>query len=286
MRESEDRYERSGGIAAAAGVSSVEVIEEDDSSGAVVEVGPGSVPAEIVTTGTVEAVRLWTDRAATFSRAQVACQVMAGFELIEAKKRLGFVQGGRRKAATECPWKDWGDFVRSGCGISDDTARTWMQMAEALRPRLRKLPGMGALMRDLVSRPLAELTQPQRQLLCESVEKLADGKSQMEFLFELGLAKKPQGAAAKGGDVGSASGAGAKAPATAEAMLLCAREDWGRIASAILASKESFTLLEDPELLRLQDVLENLLAEVKVWNATPKAARTADLVAQIREALS
>lgn len=232
--------------------------------------------------GTVEGVRRWVDLAGKFERAKTACQVMAGFELIELRRTSGFLHGGDRKSVHKAEGT-WEEFVKAEFSISSDTARAWIKMAEAIRPRLKKLPGLGDLLAEIVDLPISQLDADKQQLLSDAVHKLADGKSQMEFMWDLGIAKLPQGHAAKGGDMG-----GEKKPAeppSDEAMRKMAREDWVAIADRLFIQKESFTLLEDGQVESLFDFMDRMSAAMKKWVRTPKSGRDQALIVEIRESL-
>jgi hypothetical protein len=156
-------------------------------------------------------------------------------------------------------------------------------MAEAVKPRLKRLGGLRALMEDILSKPLSALSSEQTLLLTEAVDKVADGKSQMEFMWELGIAKRPQGVAAKGGATG-----GASAPRSLggpDGQRLIAREDWATIVSKLEVARENFTLIEDAELERVLSLLDAYASQIRFWTRCPKSARTPEMVRGIAEAL-
>jgi hypothetical protein len=128
----------------------------------------------------------------------VAFQVLTGFELIALKKDSGVQRGGDRRSNPKDSGLKWEDLVKSELGIGDDTARTWMKMAEAIRPRLKKLGGSFEAL-PMLELPPAQWNDEQRATLATVVKKATDGKTQLDFLTELGLAKKPQGSGVKGG---------------------------------------------------------------------------------------
>lgn len=143
----------------------------------------------------------YSSAAKHFARASVACQVMLGFELTAIKKELGFVQGGKRgKSKTEnaSVFKTWEEHTKAELGITDRTARTYINMAEAAKRRLKScynhLP--------LLEKPVTEFNDQQLELLTKAVNKITDGQTQSQFLVDCGIAKAPQGSAAKGGNLG------------------------------------------------------------------------------------
>ena len=158
-----------------------------------------------ITVDEVKAPDIWQpardyySMAQRLARASVACQVMLGFQLIEIKKKLGYVQGGKRKPSkTESAsvLATWEDHCKAELGITDRTARTYMTMAEGAKRKLKScfshLP--------LLDQPVTNYSDEQLKMLEKAVNKITDGHTQSEFMIECGIAKKPQGSAAKGGD--------------------------------------------------------------------------------------
>ncbi len=137
------------------------------------------------------------------AKLSVACQVMAGMELIDIRAQFGNHQGKRTDLPTsprDGGKLNWEDHVKAELGIGAETARRWMEMAKAMKPRLKKLDGFSAL--PVLELPMGEWSPDQTSLLNDAVKKLTDGKSQADFLEELGVAKKAQGSGAKGGNHG------------------------------------------------------------------------------------
>lgn len=275
-----------GGIDAATGVEMEEVAAPATRPADVevlTDVPDVAAPGDLTISGKPEVIRRWVDAAAQFSRCQVAASVMAGLGLIEAKKAGGWVQGGVRGDAQDRPAETWEEFCTEQVGISADTARNWMRMAEAVKPRLRKLNGVGALMRDILAKPVSQLTENQQRLLTDAVHKVADGRGQMEFLAELGLAKKAQGAAAKGGDTGGAASGAARSP---DALRLVAEADWQAVVQKLRLARANFTLLDELALTAVSTAMEDSLAAIKEWMALPKSERTADVVKELERRLA
>lgn len=141
--------------------------------------------------GRWQIIRGFVDQAGRFAHAGLTCQVMAGFELIELRKLHG-VQGQRSdlegvlNVEHRLPWPD---ACKLYAGISDDTARNWMRMAEAMRPRLKRLKGESRL-RALMETPVQEWGPKDLTFIHKAVREIADGRSQVEFMSSLGLAPK------------------------------------------------------------------------------------------------
>lgn len=133
---------------------------------------------------------------------RLAAQVMAGFELIHLHEHYR-IKPGKRTDLMNLPHRvggSWEELVKERLSISDQTAWRWMEMAKAARPRLKKLGGenVGALIELMLTNPAA-VPAEQIEEVQAAVSKLTDGRSQVEFMAELGLVKAPQGSAAKGG---------------------------------------------------------------------------------------
>lgn len=233
---------------------------------------PSSLPSpsfDLEVTGDWVRVRRYSEAARQFGRAQVACQVLAGLELIELRKQ-NRVRAGRPADATA---PQWPDLVAEHAGISDDTARNWIRMAEGVRPRLKKLAGVGAMFRELLEVPLHQLSVEQHHLLEQAVHKATDGMTQIEFLRELGIAKQPAGHGATGGDRGGRRPPKSLVPPTEEAMQAVARADWVQIETVLDASRANFALLNDFEVEAQIAVFELHIRARRAWLRVPKKDR-------------
>jgi hypothetical protein len=182
--------------------------------------GPAPVPHEPAGEAAQwAAVRRYVEGARLFQRASLAAQIMAGMGLLDLRKDYGEKRGGDRKsfaAKNQKPhgavfdFSDWPAVVKRELGISDDTARRWMEMATEARKRLNK--GDMELGRILEKHPGA-LTPAEQELLKTAVHKISDGKTQMEFLLECGVAYAGSAGAHRAGEAGAAATKGkARAP--------------------------------------------------------------------------
>lgn len=243
-----------------------------------------TIGSDVRIEGTAASARRWIDMASRFARAETACRVMVGFELIALRQGLGVRRGGDRGSGANpnCSGLNWETFVRQEVGISDDTASTYIRMAEAVKPRLKRLPGIGALIRSILETPIGQLTDDQSKLLADAVHKVADGKTQLEFMFELGIAKLPQGSAAKGGNLGG--GRPARDPiADREALEAMARGDWLKVMNTLQVARTNFTLLTEEERRAILAALNTYVAAIKRWDSAPESARNEILLAEIAQ---
>lgn len=260
-------------------------------------------------TGSVLRLRQYVSTAQHLMKASLAMQVMAGFELSELK-RLSPYRQGRKPVAGKKPQRagfsngspdfpvvtkdagpnfenaaTWEEWLHAEIGISADTAGRWMAMADAARTRLRRLDGFGDLVRDLMERPITALSGPELELLESAVKKLTDGRTQMDFLAELGLAKKPGnpslGGATQGG--GPKSGVGLVDDAKIKAAAV---EDWGLAERYLVGGAASFTVLDDSLIEAQLDVLVRAAQIRREWLAANSKDRTPALVAQLAKTLT
>lgn len=229
---------------------------------------------EIVVAGSVENARKYLDAAAKFARCSAAMQVMAGFEMSELKKLGGWVQGGRRgQNRSDCGFaqhETWEAFCRSELGVGERTAAAYIAMADAAKPRLRKVEGFAGLLEEILSQPVTALSEEKKNLLTEAVKKITDGRTQMELFEEWGISKKRP----VPGTGGALGGAGApRHQPTEEDVREAARRSWTDIMAMVTREKDSFTALDDAHQEALQLHLEALLGGLKWWKALRPSQR-------------
>lgn len=148
---------------------------------------------------TWDMARKFADAANRFEHGAVACRVMAGIALLDLRETYGTNQGARTDLGTsghDVEKLNWPELVGRELGISDKTAGRWMKMAEAAMPRLQAGEA-GEVFRQLLQTPVTQLTDKQNKALTQAVEKLVDGRSQLDFMESLGLIAP---AGPKGGD--------------------------------------------------------------------------------------
>lgn len=238
--------------------------------------------AEVNAPASWEQVKYWADVAGKFQQASLAAQVMAGFALAELRKIHGTNQGKRRDLTSpnDSEKLDWPDLVAKEAGISDDTARNWINMAEGIKSRWKTLSPQARL-RELMSVPVADWTVEDTKVVSDALYKVTDGSTQLEFMRELGLAK-----AKSGNPNGGAHSTGSRKLSLAEQEAKArelALEDSGHMGSWISASNKSFVLCEDHEIQVQIAFLEFALKVRHKYLNTPKAKRGEALIAEIQE---
>lgn len=119
---------------------------------------------------------------------------MCGFELIELQKRVGIsAKGGRpKKLPNNLEVLSWPELVKQKIGKSDETSRNWMNMARAVAPRLKKLGGSWNAS-ALLALPPSEWSEEARVQVEKTLKGVCEGQTQVDFMRELGLVKKPPG---------------------------------------------------------------------------------------------
>jgi hypothetical protein len=128
-----------------------------------------------------------------------AYMVLAGIELVGLKKDAD--HGTWQKLFVDrADAKSKNGFT---FGFTYQTARNYEKFAEAAKKHVPAL-------RDLCSdnTPLALMSPERRESLVAAVRKIGDGKTYGDLANEWGLAKKPRGSGAKGGDKGGGGSQG------------------------------------------------------------------------------
>lgn len=236
---------------------------------------------------TWDTVKYWADLSSKFQHASVAAQVMAGFALNELQKTHGTKPGKRTDLATspnDSERLNWSDLVKEQAGISDDTARNWMHMAKGVKAKWKKLAPQDRLKALMAVSP-SQWSEKDMKLVCDSLHKVTDGKSQLDFMRELGLAKKPRGNNdPTPGPARKLTTAELSDQAKAQAL-----EDSGRMGQVVKNSNANFFLLtggNDMELDAQISVLEFALKLRRLWAKTPKAKRDAKTIEAMIQAES
>ena len=251
---------------------------------------------------TWQGVKYWAELAAKFSHASVAAQVMAGFALSELRKannvkpgqpkkvlphdagilvshNLPHDVGGSATSPHDAAKLSWPEMVEKFAGISDDTARRWMAMADDIKARWKKLAPQVRL-KELMAVPPSDWTEKDTKLVTDSLHKVADGSTQLEFMRELGLAKQKPGANSTGGTGGNTK----KKLSLAEEKALhieMANVQWHAIQKQIGTYTDKFLVLTDHDIEAQIAVLEQALTARKTWLKQPLNKRDVKAIAQM-----
>ncbi|MDE2099093.1 MAG: hypothetical protein KGL39_17700 [Patescibacteria group bacterium] len=222
-----------------------------------------------------DAVRYWAGMSARFAQATLACQVMAGFSLRALRDDYGSHQGKRNDTSpNDSERLGFQEMVRRETGLSDDTARRWINMADGIKARWKKLPARDRL-RALMSMPPNQWSEPDVKLIGDAVHKATDGRTQLEFMWELGLAKRPQGSGAAGRAPGEGGSKKLSLSEQAEAQRLLAETNWQVLLKHHRVYAAKFTLLTDEVIEAQCAELEHLLAARRAWLKQPRNNRDA-----------
>ena len=241
---------------------------------------------------TWDAVKYWADLSAKFSHASVAAQVMAGFALNELHKaheiKPGKPKNSEKANELKLPNdsvitnlnKSWPDLVKEQAGISADTARNWMNMAQGVKARWKKLAPQDRLKALMAVSP-SQWSDKDMKLVCDSLHKVTDGKSQLDFMRELGLAKKAQGSGATGRAPGEGGRRKLSISEQAELLKTLAVEDWAGIVELLKGYRGKFTVLKDDSVQAQMAVLERHLKARRAWLNQPRNNRVASSIEDI-----
>jgi hypothetical protein len=247
-------------------------------------------------------VRYWADIAGKFQHASLAAQVMAGFALAELRHQNRIQPGKPKKILPHdavisgqppepvCPGvrpgqaaaenkPSWPELVQKNAGVSDDTARRWILMADGIKTRWKKLEPQDRL-RQLMLVPVSDWTGTDTQLVNDALYKVTDGSTQLEFMRELGLARQ------KSGGPGRAPGCDGAKPAltlaeTAALRQTQARVNWFDLQKLLAAYREKFLTLSDDEVTAQIADLEAALNPRKAWLKHPINRRDPALIAEM-----
>jgi|ERR1035437_358981 hypothetical protein len=233
-------------------------------------------------------VKYWANIAGKFQQASLAAQVMAGFTLNELRKEFS-KPGARTDLATspnDSGRLGWKETCRKNCGISEDTARNWINMSEGIKSRWKKLAPQERI-RELMRVPVSDWTDKDSTLICDALAKVTDGATQLEFMRELGLAKQVKGANSTGRLPGC-DGTKTKLTISEEAALRKeqALVDWQGASKFIAAYRDKFVLLTDADVTAQIAVLEQALKARQVWLKQPADKREPAAIAKLLSILA
>ena len=135
--------------------------------------------------------RIYVHALEGMAHGMAAIAVVLGAELQRLHKLFGVQRGGDRRSADQTRSRscliEWPDLVQRELGVSHDTARNWMHLAEQARKRLPNFAPIAAL---LLATPLGSLPDLQRAELVESTRKLLPEESARQLMFDWGIVKK------------------------------------------------------------------------------------------------
>jgi hypothetical protein len=119
--------------------------------------------------------------------------ILLGVE-IKRLRRIYQPKRGNSKSRNVSGFVSWPELLRRELDISDDSARNYEAMAEAAKERVKELNA-----EELLTMPLCQLPDARREQIVQAVQKVTDGHTAQQLMFDWGIAKKPQGSGATGG---------------------------------------------------------------------------------------
>lgn len=239
------------------------------------------VPAVVV--GSWDRARHWLTTAKACHEAGLLAQVMVGLELLALRASYPETRGrpsrGEISPATGLisARVPFADAIQAETGLGRTQAFELIRMAQAAIPRLREQPALEGF--D-PSQGVGALDDSQREALTETVRKLTDGLSQIDFLEALGLCKTRRGSAARGGAL--SQGAPADVGGGAEREAEIAIRDFAAAELALTANPIRFTLLPEPVVEAQIGTLERILgAQIRARREWLRGNRNLSAIEQI-----
>ena len=230
--------------------------------------------------GSWEGARRWRDAARKLEEGKLFAQVMLGFELLTLKSLHS--QQGKRSDLASGGTRTWKELLENELGLSEETTRRLTLMAEAAKPKLKKLPALASF--DPSTTSVSALPADVQEALSGVVRKITDGQTQTEFMEELGLVKSRGNKGGRG--KGSGGSKSLSLAEQSELMTELARKDWRELEKGLLADyQDKFLLLPDPEIEGQIGALEKALAARRAWLRQRPELRTQDFTKSISAAL-
>lgn len=155
-----------------------------------------STAAPALATDFAQAKKYW--QGARLAAGQSAAfMVLLGAELERLHKKHAVKAGRPAVAVNSSSVKElkWPELLEQQVGCSESQAWRAREMFKASRKRVPLLDGP-----KLLTTSIDQFAPAEREALIKAVSKATDGKSAAEFSRELGISKKEQGGAAKGGN--------------------------------------------------------------------------------------
>lgn len=161
-------------------------------------VAPGTLSAdlEVITEPTLNedfaTARVYLQSARAMAQGAAAMTILLGCELKHLHKKHGIQQGGDRRSDQNrfVSVLKWSDIVKQELGISDDSARNYMALAEAAKSRIAEFEPIAL---SLLDTPLGSLPEIKRaELLEKTKELLPPTYTVQQLMWDWGVQRKPK----------------------------------------------------------------------------------------------
>lgn len=219
--------------------------------------------------------RIYVHALEGMAHGMAAIAVVLGAELQRLHKLFG-VRAGRPGLNSQPRLGiKWADVVERELGVSDETARRWMHLAEQAKQRI---PDFRPIAEKLLATPLGSLPDLQRAELVERTRKMLPEDGARQLMFDWGVVRKPK---AIGGNTydhsqkGKGKTPGLSPDEVRERLRTFCAETSNHVAT--IHNQRMHVVLTDAELDTLADNCEALLETVRTWRRTPKGDRAAAL---------
>jgi hypothetical protein len=191
-----------------------------------------------------------------------AFMILCGAELARLKRELGETRGGDHSKSFNV--ETFADMAERHAGVSKSTAWRYEQMFQCAKKRI---PLLNA--EELLTTPLGMLPELKQQKLLEAVNKVTDGHTAQQLMWDWGIARK------RSGNSNPTPGPARKLSADEQTALLkeLALSDSGHLGNVVATTNNNFFLLDDLEVNCQIAVMEHALKLRHAWVTQPKSKR-------------
>lgn len=194
--------------------------------------------------------------------------VLLGTELARLHKLYGVKAGRPKNNSHNVVGIKWEQLVKQELGISDESARRYMDLAEGAKKRL---PEFAPIAEELLTTPLASLPETRRAELAEKTRNILPSESAQELAIEWGLSRR---AKPRGGDTTDAQEEDKRTEEEKEAERIAAlKEDATRPFELLSTLNDEWKVLTDSEIERAKDIASKWIERAEAWLQTPKKKR-------------
>lgn len=152
-----------------------------------------SAPVEIVSAPTLSdefgQARAYLSAIHCMAGGVAAMAAVLGCELLRLHKLFGIKRGAGAHKSRNTSGFTWPDLVKRELGISDDTARNYMALADQAK---KNLPDFAPVAQRLLETPLGQLPDVERAALIEKTRGILPSNSAQQLMWDWGIAKAPK----------------------------------------------------------------------------------------------
>lgn len=211
------------------------------------------------------------EAAGKFEECKLYAQAMCGMELKAIQNAMGATRGGDRRSKSQNETLKFSDLAQQHLGFSRSHTARLMQMGDALRKRMKKLPGL----RDfaVLTLSVSSLSEEQVATLRQGVRKLTDGVTQQELFKTLGIYTSASGGTGGFRQITGGTGSDNSPEQAAATAKDIATADWTALDLMLRGYGDKFLVLPDADVTVQIAALEIALKARQKWLAKPRAQR-------------